>query len=234
MDNKKYKIKLISLRNTISNKLNNQKININYNKNKNTKNSRPFAIKKNKFQNKTYFYQNDNSPYQKVSLISFQRKINYNPKIKHSNSEYFSSIQKTRSSSITKIKSPKDNFAQKFKDLFNNKIEKEINKIKDINSIDTIDNDIMDNITVDELKDKLNKEYKNMGKLIKMSFILDDKRIFDFEKNEYVILKIVKNDLKENQGLDVKDFILNNNKLDMFKSFKDNNIQDNSIIKVVI
>ena len=234
--NKKYKIKLISVNNTNPNKISNQKKifnNIN-NSNKNLKNARPFAIKKNKFQNRTYFYQNESIPYHKVSLVNFQRKINFNPKIRPINNEHFSTIQKMRCSSLTKIKSPKENFAQKFKDLFNSKIEKEISKKKDTIMNDTIDNDLFDSISIDELKDKINNEYKNMGKVIKVSFVVEDKRIYDFEKNEFVILKIVKNDLKDNQGIEVKEFIFNDNKLDMFKSFKDNKIKNNSVIKVVI
>ena len=87
---------------------------------------------------------------------------------------------------------------------------------------------------MEQLKDKINKEYQNVGQLIRVSFVVEDKTIFDYEKNEFVILKIVKNDLKENQGLDVKDFIFQDSKLNMFKSFKDNNIINNSVIKVVL
>ena len=81
---------------------------------------------------------------------------------------------------------------------------------------------------------KINKEYSDMGKIIKIKFVLDKDRIYHYEKNEYVLLKIIENDLKENYDLDIKEFILNNQKLDIFKSLKENNIKNNSIISIII
>ena len=201
--------------------------------NKNLKNSKPLSIKKNSFQNRTYFNKNDYIPLQKIPIINFQKKITFNPKIRPFNKDLPSTLQKQRSSSLINIKSPKK-LSQKFQDFFNNKIEQEVNKKKEINNNDNTENDILDSISMEQLKDKINKEYQNVGQLIRVSFVVEDKKIFDYEKNEFVILKIVKNDLKENQGLDVKDFIFQDSKLNMFKSFKDNNIINNSVIKVVL
>ena len=201
--------------------------------NKNLKNSKPLSIKKNGFQSRTYFYKREYIPLQKIPIINFQKKINFNPKIRPFNRDFGSTLQKQRSSSLINIKSPKK-LSQKFQDFFNNKIEQEVNKKKELNNNDNTENDILDSISMEQLKDKINKEYQNVGQLIKVSFVVEDKKTFDYEKNEFVILKIVKNDLKENQGLDVKDFIFQDSKLNMFKSFKDNNIINNSVIKVVL
>ena len=232
MENKKHKIKLISKQNINSYKFIGMSTKFNFN-NKNLKNSKPLSIKKNGFQSRTYFYKNEYIPLQKIPIINFQKKINFNPKIRPFYKDFGSTLQKQRSSSLINIKSPKK-LSQKFQDFFNNKIEQEVNKKKELNNNDNTENDILDSISMEQLKDKINKEYQNVGQLIKVSFVVEDKKIFDYEKNEFVILKIVKNDLKENQGLDVKDFIFQDSKLNMFKSFKDNNIINNSVIKVVL
>ena len=232
MENKKHKIKLISKQNINSYKFIGMSTKFNFN-NKNLKNSKPLSIKKNGFQSRTYFYKKEYIPLQKIPIINFQKKINFNPKIRPFNKDFGSTLQKQRSSSLINIKSPKK-LSQKFQDFFNNKIEQEVNKKKELNNNDNTENDILDSISMEQLKDKINKEYQNVGQLIKVSFVVEDKKIFDYEKNEFVILKIVKNDLKENQGLDVKDFIFQDSKLNMFKSFKDNNIINNSVIKVVL
>ena len=57
---------------------------------------------------------------------------------------------------------------------------------------------------------------------------------YEYEKNEFVILKIIENDLKQNCGLDVKEFVLDEQKLNMYKSLRDNKIKDNSVIKVIL
>jgi hypothetical protein len=82
--------------------------------------------------------------------------------------------------------------------------------------------------------DKVNKEYGDIGKIIKINLILDKDRKFEFEKNEHILLKIIENDLKENYGLDVKEFILNDKKLNVFRSLKENNIENNSVINIII
>ena len=232
MENKKHKIELISKQNINSYKFIGMSTKFNFN-NKNLKNSKPLSIKKNGFQSRTYFYKKEYVQLQKIPIINFQKKINFNPKIRPFNKDFGSTLQKQRSSSLINIKSPKK-LSQKFQDFFNNKIEQEVNKKKELNNNDNTENDILDSISMEQLKDKINKEYQNVGQLIRVSFVVEDKKIFDYEKNEFVILKIVKNDLKENQGLDVKDFIFQDSKLNMFKSFKDNNIINNSVIKVVL
>ena len=89
-------------------------------------------------------------------------------------------------------------------------------------------------IDVNQLIEKINKEFSDIGKLIRMNFIVNNEKKFTFDKNEHVILKIIANDLNENQGIVVKEFFCNNQKLNMFKSIKDNKIKNNSIIKVII
>jgi hypothetical protein len=232
MENKKHKIELISKQNINSYKFINMSTKFNFN-NKNLKNSKPLSIKKNSFQSRTYLYKKEYVQLQKIPIINFQKKINFNPKVRPFYKDFGSTLQKQRSSSLINIKSPKK-LSQKFQDFFNNKIEQEVNKKKELNNNDNTENDILDSISMEQLKDKINKEYQNVGQLIKVSFVVEDKKTFDYEKNEFVILKIVKNDLKENQGLDVKDFIFQDSKLNMFKSFKDNNIINNSVIKVVL
>ncbi len=64
--------------------------------------------------------------------------------------------------------------------------------------------------------------------------MVDNERQYEFEKNEFVILKIIENDLKLNQGLDIKEFSLNDQILNVYKSLKENKIENNSIIKVII
>ena len=67
-----------------------------------------------------------------------------------------------------------------------------------------------------------------------MIFVVDEKRKFQYEKNEFVILKIIENDLKENLGIDIKEFVLNEQKLNIYKSLKENKIENNSVIKVIL
>ena len=82
--------------------------------------------------------------------------------------------------------------------------------------------------------EKIKKEFNDIGKIIKIKFVVDNERQYEFEKNEFVILKIIENDLKLNQGLDIKEFSLNDQILNVYKSLKENKIENNSIIKVII
>ena len=43
----------------------------------------------------------------------------------------------------------------------------------------------------------INKEFNDIGKLIKMNFFIDDKRKYEFIKNKFIILKMNENELKE-------------------------------------
>ena len=91
-----------------------------------------------------------------------------------------------------------------------------------------------EDINIDEFMEKIKKEFNDIGKIIKIKFVVDNERQYEFEKNEFVILKIIENDLKLNQGLDIKEFSLNDQILNVYKSLKENKIENNSIIKVIL
>ena len=91
-----------------------------------------------------------------------------------------------------------------------------------------------DNIDINLFFDKINKEFNDMGKLIKINFVIDDKTIYNFIKNEYIILKIIENELREKYGLKIKEFIYKNQTLNFYKSLKENNLEDNCFIKIII
>ena len=82
--------------------------------------------------------------------------------------------------------------------------------------------------------ENINKEFNDIGKLIKMTFVVDEKRKYDFNKNEFIILKIIENELKEKYGLNIKEFKYKNQKLNLYKSLKDNKLEDNCIINIII
>ena len=82
--------------------------------------------------------------------------------------------------------------------------------------------------------ENINKEFNDIGKLIKMTFVVDEKRKYDFNKNEFIILKIIENELKEKHGLNIKEFKYKNQKLNLYKSLKDNKLEDNCIINIII
>ena len=94
--------------------------------------------------------------------------------------------------------------------------------------------EIISEMNINDFIDKIKEKFNDIGKLIKINFVVDNDRIYEYEKNEHVILKIIENDLKENQGLEIKEFIFNDQKLNIYKSLKENNIINNSIIKIVI
>ena len=96
------------------------------------------------------------------------------------------------------------------------------------------EDDINDNKDINVFFDNINKEFADIGKIIKINFILDEKRKYEFNKNEFVILKIIENELKEKYGLKIKEFIYNNQKLKVFKSLKENKLEDNCNIKIII
>ena len=102
------------------------------------------------------------------------------------------------------------------------------------NNNDEEDENEHDDCDINLFFEKINKEFDDIGKLIKILFFIDNKRKYEFIKNEFVILKIIENDLKQNCGLDVKEFILDEQKLNMYKSIRDNKIKDNSVIKVIL
>ena len=67
-----------------------------------------------------------------------------------------------------------------------------------------------------------------------MVFVIDNKRKYEFVKNEFIILKIIENELRDHHGIKVKEFIYKDKKLNLYKSLKDNNLENNCIIKTVI
>ena len=73
-----------------------------------------------------------------------------------------------------------------------------------------------------------------MGKMIKITFVVDENRKYDYIKNEYVLLKIIENDLKESYELNIKELIYKEQKLKVFKSLKDNKLEDNCVVKVIL
>jgi len=197
--------------------------------NKNQKNKIPFQINKNKFQSKTFFEKAEKSALQKIKLLKIRKRNIFEPKIRKINSEYFNPMKKIRASS-----QDNDRIAlahNKFINLFSGRIENEIKTDKNITK--ELDAEI-ENLNVKEFMEKIKKDFNDIGNLIKIKFVVDEKRKYEYEKNEFVILKIIENDLKENQGLDIKEFILNEQKLNMYKSLKDNNVQNNSVIKVIV
>ena len=160
------------------------------------------------------------------------KKINiFQPKLRQVNSELFRKIKKRKSSSQENIKANLNH--KTLQELFNIKLEKEIKKEEK-----RIINEEMEtngeDINIDEFMEKIKKEFNDIGKLIKIKFVVDNERQYEFEKNEFVILKIIENDLKLNQGLDIKEFSLNDQILNVYKSLKENKIENNSIIKVIL
>jgi len=108
------------------------------------------------------------------------------------------------------------------------------NKPKLIENDDKDDNEDNDDINIDEFFDKINKEFEDNGKLIKLNFEIDGKIKYIFEKNEFVLLKIIQNELKEKNSLDIKEFIYQDKPLNLFKSLRGNNLYNNCTIKIIL
>jgi len=81
--------------------------------------------------------------------------------------------------------------------------------------------------------DRVNKEFEDIGGLIDIVFIVGEKT-YKFSKNEFVILKIIQNELEEKYGLKIKEFFYEDIKLNVFKSLKENHLKNNCSIKVVL
>ena len=116
--------------------------------------------------------------------------------------------------------------------VFSSKIEPKLKKNVTIfnNDYDTE----IENMNMNEYIEKIRDDFKDIGKIIKIKFMVDKDRIYEYEKNEFVILKIFENELKQNQGLDVKEFVYNDKTLYMYNSLRDEKIENNSVIKVII
>ena len=204
-------------------------------KNKNNKNKNLIVINKNKFQNRTFFEQNEKENLPKINQANYKKNNIGNigkPKLRHINSEHFTKIKAIRSSSQ---ENKNDVFSahKKVIELLNNKLEKEMEKEETIND-EKLEQEKMLNFNLEEFMEKIKNDFSDIGNLVKMCFVVDDKRKFQYEKNEFVILKIIENDLKQNQGLNIKEFVLNEQKLNIYKSLKENKIENNSVIKVIL
>ena len=172
--------------------------------------------------NKTSVNLNEKAKFPSLKIMNFKKKASIELKIRNIDNIKFNTLKKMRRFSQDHIKS---GILTKNYEFKNNILIKKEEKDEEEGTCD---------INIEELMQKINKEYSDMGKIIKIKFVLDKDRIYHYEKNEYVLLKIIENDLKENYDLDIKEFILNNQKLDVFKSLKENNIKNNSIISIII
>ena len=164
----------------------------------------------------------------KLKLLKFDKKENFDSKLKRLSSNnlienkkirHFSQLQNNQSGYINKKIKDKAIYGE-IDELINNKKEEKENEDIDID--------------VNQLMEKINKEFSDIGKLIRVNFIIDNNNKYTYDKNEHVLLKIIANDLNENQGINAKEFFYNDKKLNIFKSLKDNNIKNNSIIKIII
>lgn len=194
---------------------------LNYNIDKNFQKKFSYIVNRQKIKfNKTTLNYIEKQNFPAVKVLDIKKNIIIDAKPKQFNNINFNAtLKKLRCSSQElnqKIFLSK-NVKYKLKNELNNEDDKEL-KITDIN----------------DFMDKINKEYNDIGKIIKITFILDKDRKYEYEKNEHVILKIIENDLIDNYGLDIKEFIFKNKKLNVFKSLKENNIENNDIINVVI
>ena len=197
---------------------NNNKIKIN---DKNFLKKFSFTINKKKINfNKTTLNFSEKPNLPTIKVLNFKKNIIIKPKQKQMNSINFNSTLK-------KIRCSSQELNERM--IFPRNINIKLNN--ELNGDNVDDSKISD---INEFMDKVKKEYGDIGKLIKLNFILDKDRKFEYEKNEHILLKIIENDLKENYGLDVKEFILNDKKLNMFRALKENNIDNNSIINIII
>ena len=172
--------------------------------------------------NKTSVNLNEKAKFPSLKIMNFKKKASIELKIRNIDNIKFNTLKKMRRFSQDHIKS---GILTKNYEFKNNILIKKEEKSEEEGTC---------NINIEELMQKINKEYSDMGKIIKIKFVLDKDRIYHYEKNEYILLKIIENDLKENYDLDIKEFILNNQKLDIFRSLKENNIKNNSIISIII
>ena len=173
--------------------------------------------------NKTSVNLNEKAKFPSLKIMNFKKKASIELKIRNIDNIKFNTLKKMRRFSQDHIKS---GILTKNYEFKNNILIKKEEKTEEEEG--TCD------INIEELMQKINKEYSDMGKIIKIKFVLDKDRIYHYEKNEYILLKIIENDLKENYDLDIKEFILNNQKLDIFRSLKENNIKNNSIISIIL
>ena len=80
--------------------------------------------------------------------------------------------------------------------------------------------------------DRINREFEDIGNMVNLFFLVGNKK-YNVSKNEFVILKLIQNELEEKYGFKIKEFIYKNNVLNVYKSLKDNNCTNNCCIQVV-
>ena len=202
--------------------------------NKDRKFHNKYLVKMNE-KNKTILYRSpfasivdNNEYYKKDKKIAFlnkelttnkEKKENKDTQIKLPNKFSFNQIRYSSQAQrkIRLINSPPKNI------FINKNIEE-----------DDDNNDDGKDIDINLFFDKINKEFNDIGKMIKITFVVDENTKYDFIKNEFVLLKIIENDLKESYNLNIKEFIYKDQKLKVFKSLKENKLEDNCVIKVVL
>ena len=202
-------------------KFTNNQNNLFLNKDKDFHNKYLLKIKeKNNFQNRTLYDKtfitnkfNDNIFLKEKKFMNLINDIDKDNKENKNNPNkiQFNKNKKIRCFSQEKIKINSIN-----KNNINNEEEYDDNNDKDMN----------------KFFENINKEFEDIGKIIKINFIIDEKRKYVFDKNEFILLKIIENELKEKYGLKVKEFIYNNKKLHIFKSLKENKLEDNCTVNI--
>jgi len=197
-----------------------------FSKDRNFHNKYLIKIKeKNKLKNNTLYEKsslgNNKIDNKKVNILKIDTNENKENQIKLNYHKFtFNKIKKIRCSSQAQCRNTKIVSSPPKNDLKNDE--------DDGNCCDNNDLDI------NLFFDKINKEFDDIGKLIKITFIVDEKRKYDFVKNEYILLKIIENELKEKYGFKIKEFFYKEQKLNVFKSLKDNKLENNCLIKVVL
>ena len=202
-------------------KFTNNQNNLFLNKDKDFHNKYLLKIKeKNNFQNRTLYDKtfitnkfNDNIFLKEKKFMNLINDIDKDNKENKNNPNkiQFNKNKKIRCFSQEKIKINSIN-----KNNINNEEEYDDNNDKDMN----------------KFFENINKEFEDIGKIIKINFIIDEKRKYVFDKNEFILLKIIENELKEKYGLKAKEFIYNNKKLHIFKSLKENKLEDNCTVNI--
>ena len=191
--------------------------------NKNFRDKFIFKIKeKNSFQNKTQ-YSDLLKPDNNI-LVNNKNAINFKNNIKE-NKESKINFENFNFNKIKRIRCCSQE--QRNKKLIS------ISQNENINNIEEGDkfSDIKD---INLFFDEINKEFGDIGKLIKINLILDEKNTkYEFIKNEFILLKIIENELKEKYGIIIKEFIYKDKKLNVYKSLKHNNLEDNCTIKII-
>ena len=206
-------------------KFSNNQNNLLINKDKNFHNKFLIKIKeKNKFKNRTLIDKTafanklDNDYFNRDKKIySLKSDNKENLKILNQNKKNLNIVKKTRC------------FSQEQKNFKNYLSPKNI-----LLNNEEEDDDEINNKEINLFFENINKEFSDIGKLIKMTFVVDEKRKYEFIKNEFIILKIIENEIKEKYGLNIKEFNYKNQKLNIYKSLKENKLEDNCTINVII